>query len=245
MPKFLSVDQNSAAWLKAREGRITGSRLADVISYCEPTAAQAKDAGFKLVRDAVAAGLQGKESAKRANYRMELIAERLTGMAVEKYVSPAMDWGTEYEPMARAAYELAYDVMVDQVGFAVHPTLDFSGASPDCLVGDKGMAEFKCPNTTTHLEYRMNGVVPELYEPQMMWEMECCERFWCDFVSFDPRLPDDLRIFVMRLDYDPARAKYLREEVRKFNAEIEDAIARLRGGSTLKQKLTESLEAVR
>lgn len=219
MPKFITADQSSAAWLKAREGRITASRIKDVISYLK----------------------NGKESAKRYDYRLELIAERLTGMAIEHYVSPAMDHGMEWEGTARAAYEIAQDVMVDRVGFAVHGAMDFSGASVDGLVNDRGIIEIKCPNTTTHLQWMMDGVVPPEHEPQMVWGMECCERFWADFISYDPRLPEDLQIFIVRLDYDPERAKYLREEVSKFNEEIDDAIARLRGGNPLKQKLQNSL----
>jgi predicted phage-related endonuclease len=224
MPKIMTTDQHSAAWLKAREGRICASRIKDVISYLK----------------------NGKESQKRADYRMELIAERLTGLAVEHYVSPAMDWGSQYEPMARAAYEMTLpeDVTVEEVGFAVHDDMDFTGAAVDSIVGDDGIAEYKCPTTTTHLEWMMEGKVPAEHEPQCTWGMEIWGRKYADFVSFDPRLPEDLRIFVVRLDYDPERAKYLREEVIKFNAEIEESIGRLRGKSTLNDKLRESLEAV-
>lgn len=219
MPKILSSNQRSAEWLKAREGRICASRIKDVISYLK----------------------NGKESAKRYGYRLELIAERLTGLAVERYVSPAMDWGSEYEPMARAAYEIANDVMVQQVGFAVHDDLEFSGASVDSLVGEDGIAEYKCPNTTTHLEWMMEGKVPEEHEPQCTWGMEVWGRKYADFVSFDPRLPEHLRIFVCRLDYDPERAKYLRDEVIKFETEIEAAIAKLGGGSVVKEQLRKSV----
>lgn len=219
MPRIVTADQRSAAWLKAREGKICASRIKDVISYLK----------------------NGKESAKRADYRMELIAERLTGLAVERYVSPAMDWGSEYEAMARASYEIANNLMVEQVGFALHDNLDFSGASVDSLVGDDGIAEYKCPNTTTHLEWRMGGQIPPEHEPQCMWGMEVWARKFADFVSFDPRLPDDLRIFVVRLDYDAERAAYLRQEVVKFNDEIEAAIERLRNPPTLQDKLRASL----
>jgi putative phage-type endonuclease len=220
MPKILTADQHSAAWLKAREGRICASRIKDVISYLK----------------------NGRESAKRYDYRVELMAERLTGLAVERYVSPAMDWGSEYEPMARAAYEVANGVVVEQVGFAVHDDLDFTGASVDSLVGDDGICEYKCPNTTTHLEWMMQGGIPPEHEPQCMWGLEVWGRKYADFVSFDPRLPEDLRIFVVRLDYDPERAKYLRNEIVKFNAEIEDAIVHLRKPPTLNDQLRASVE---
>jgi predicted phage-related endonuclease len=168
-----------------------------------------------------------EELARRRDYRMELICERLTNRAAEHYVSRDMDFGTDNEPYARAAYEVMAETMVDEVGLALHPTMDFSGASADGLVGDSGAIEIKCPRTATHLEWRLAGVVPEEHQFQMHWVMACCERLWVDFVSFDPRLPEGLRFFVKRLERDDKIIAEMEWEVMQFNAEIEEMCRKL------------------
>lgn len=207
MAKLIDCDQGSAEWFQARCGRITGSRLTDVMAYLK----------------------SGKGEMKcRADYRMDLVAERLTGLTEDQFCSREMKWGTSHEEDARVAYEMAMDTLVQPVGFAVHPTMDYSGASADSLLEADGILEIKCPKTTTHLAYRMAGVVPEEYQPQMLWEMVCCECEWGHFVSYDPRLPADLRLFVVRFDYDEKRVAAMEAEVRKFNDEINDVIEKLR-----------------
>lgn len=228
MPIFVPVEPNSPEWLKARIGYITASRIADV---CHRLTRKSKN------------GEKGDPGGDRIKYLKQLRGERTTGRSTEQFVSKYMDHGTEYEGIARAAYEAAFDVEVTRVGFVIHSDLDFSGASPDALVGTDGMLEIKCPQIETHYDWKEAGVVPPEYEPQMMWGMEVCQRQWCDFVSFHPDAPDDLRIFVIRLDYDPERAKYLREEVSQFNAEVEASIARLRGKTALKEQLRKSVDA--
>jgi putative phage-type endonuclease len=213
--------QGSDAWLRSRVGRITGSRLADVCSYL------------------VIKSRAGESSAKRNNYRMELIAERLTGRAKDHYVSPSMEWGTDTENEARLAYEGVMREMCEPVGFVLHPKFDFTGASPDSLVGTEGVLEIKCPETTTHLEYIDAGTVPSEYLPQVAWELACTGRKYVDFVSFDPRIPhDSLRFFWRRTGRDElewiisnpketvtltgeAVIDYFTAEVLKLNAEIE------------------------
>lgn len=230
--RVIQCEQGSDVWLKAREGKQTASRMADVLNYKMPSAAAAKQAEFALVRDAVAAGVKGDESEARANYRVELIAERLTGLACDFYVSPEMKWGTEQEPFARAAYEITTGNFLDQVGFVLHPTLDYLGASPDGIYGRHGGAEFKCPKSTTHLKWMMAGVVPEEHIPQMDAEMLCCEIDWIDFVSFDPRMIDEnLKLFICRLRRDEARLAIMEEEAMKFESETVSQIARLCGTS--------------
>lgn len=204
--RVIKCEQGTPEWLSARCGLITASRMADVSSYLK----------------------KGGKSQKRVDYRIELMAERLTRRATEYFVSTEMKWGTENEPAARSAYEVENGVLLDRVGFALHPTMDFSGASPDGLSGKDGGAEFKCPKSTTHLEYMMAGVVPEAYIPQMMWEMVCCERQWMDFVSFDPRMPDDMQLFIVRLPRDEAKIAEMEAEVIKFEAEILEQMQKLR-----------------
>lgn len=209
--------QQSDAWLKNRIGRITGSRIADVCSYL------------------VIKSRAGESSAKRNNYRMELIAERLTGRAKDHYVSPAMEHGTATEDDARLCYEGAIRVMCEPVHFVLHPQYNFTGSSPDSLVGSEGVLECKCPETTTHLEYIQAGTIPDEYLPQIGWELACTERKWADFVSYDPRVQDErLRFFYRRIGRDELEWKagerlltgeavidYFTSEVLKLNAEIE------------------------
>jgi putative phage-type endonuclease len=210
----IHLEQGSDAWLQARLGKVTASRMSDMTARTK--------SGW---------------GAGRKNYLAELVAERLTGAPAERYVNAAMAWGTDTEPQARAAYEFDRDVDVAEVGFVDHPHIPMTGASPDGLVGGDGMLEVKCPNTATHIDTLLTQKIPAKYIVQMQWQMCCAERQWCDFVSFDPRMPEDLRLFVRRIQRDDARIAELEDAVRDFLAEIEETIAALRdpasaGGSS-------------
>lgn len=198
------MEQGSQEWLAARVGKVTASRVSDVIATTKT--------GY---------------SASRANYEAELIAERLTGEPAEKFSNAAMAWGTEKEPEAREAYAFLKGVDVVQVGFVDHPTILMTGASPDGLVGADGLVEIKCPNTATHLETVLGQAVPKKYVTQMMWQMACTGRQWCDFVSFDPRLPAHLQTFIRRVPRDNALVADLEKEVRKFLDGVESKLAEL------------------
>jgi putative phage-type endonuclease len=165
--------------------------------------------------------------ASRANYMAELIAERLTGTPASSFTNAAMQWGTDTEPQARAAYEFFTDATVVQVGLVPHPLIADAAASPDGLVGDDGMIEIKCPNTATHIDTLLGQKVPAKYETQMQWQMACTEREWCDFVSFDPRMPTHLSLFVRRVQRDGARIAELEGMVGDFLAELADKIEQL------------------
>ncbi len=197
--RFVDCEQNSAKWIWARTGRITASRICDLMATLK----------------------RGGEAASRRDYRAELIAERLTGKAENRYVSKEMRYGSEQEPFARTAYEIRTENIVDQVGFVFHPRLDFSGASPDGLIREDGGVELKCPKTTTHLAYMAAGIVPKEYEDQMLWNMACAEREWWDFVSFDPRLPEKLRLFIVRMPRNEERIAEIEREVTKLNHEMD------------------------
>ncbi len=199
------MDQGSNDWFKARAGKVTASRIADVI-----------------------ATVKSGESASRANYRAQLVAERLTGQPSETFSNSAMQWGTDNEPLARTAYEILRGEMVDQVGFIDHPSISNSGASPDGLIGDDGLIEIKCPNTATHIGYIIDAVPPKKYIPQMAWQAACTGRKWIDFASFDPRMPPDMQLFVVRYVPEFEYLKMLETEVAKFNEEIEQTIQKLR-----------------
>ena len=198
------IEQRSSAWFEARLGRVTASRVADVIAKTK--------SGY---------------SASRDNYMAQLICERLTGQQGESFTNAAMTWGTETEPLARSAFEAYADVMVEEVGFVPHPSIEMSGASPDGLVGLFGMLEIKCPNTATHIDTLLSQTVPGKYITQMQWQMRCCERQWCEFVSFDPRLPQDLQLFVKRVEFDPEYVAMLEKEVVQFLAELDDKVNKL------------------
>jgi predicted phage-related endonuclease len=210
------MGEPAAEWLAARTARITASRVADVLSYLKPTKAMLEK------------GIRPEESQKRKDYCMEILCERLTLVAAEHFVSKPMKFGADYEDEARRAYELKTEWMVDQTGFVLHPSFDFAGASPDGLVGTEGGLEVKVPNTATHLEYLLADVVPEEYRPQMYFNMTCCELAWMDFCSYDPRLPEPLRLFVKRLHYDEDQCAKIDEEVISFNESIEASIAALK-----------------
>ncbi len=199
------MQQGTDAWHLARLGRVTASRIADVL-----------------------ATVKSGEAAARANYRAELVAERLTGKRQGSYSNAAMQWGTETEPLARVWYESEVGVVVQETGFVEHPTIAMSGASPDGLVADSGLVEIKCPNTQTHIETMLANRVPPRYTPQIHWQMACTGRGWCDFVSFDPRLPEQTQIFIKRVERDE---KYIREtlepEVVRFLDEVEKTVEQL------------------
>ncbi len=196
--------QGSPEWLEARCGKVTASRVADVVAKTK--------SGW---------------GASRANYMAELIAERLTSTPAPSFSNAAMQWGTDTEPQARSAYEFFHDVEVVQVGLVGHPTIEMSAASPDGLVGGEGLVEIKCPNTATHIDTLLNQKVPAKYVTQIQWQMACTERQWTDFVSFDPRMPAHLSMFVTRLDRDQERIEDLESLVNEFLAEIDVKIERL------------------
>jgi len=198
------MEQGSEAWAQARCGLVTASRASDVIA---------------VVRNG--------EAAVRRNYRAELIAEILTNVPYPQFVSQEMRWGSEQEPFARAAYELSRDVLVEVTGFVLHPGVDRFGASPDGLVGSDGLIQIKCPNTATHLSWLMSGVIPVEHMPQMLAEMSCTQRAWVDFVSYDPRLPDHLSLFVRRFHRDAKLIAVLEREVENFNQQIDELLAAL------------------
>jgi len=198
------IVQGTDEWFAARLGKVTASRVADVIAKTK--------SGYSTSRD---------------NYMAQLVCERLTNTKDAGFSSAAMAWGTETEPLARAAYEAATDVLVDEVGFINHPTIDAAGASPDGLVGKFGLLEIKCPNTNTHIDTLLSQQVPGKYNTQMHWQMICTGRHWCDFVSFDPRLPSELQLFIKRVEYDSVYGAMLEKEVIKFLAELDEKIKKL------------------
>lgn len=199
------MEQRSDEWFSARLGKVTASRVSDVIAKTKTGA-----------------------SASRANYMAELLCERLTGEKAQSFSSAAMQWGEEQEGAARAAYSLMTDATVDLVGFVVHPEIPFLGASPDGLVGEDGLVEIKCPNTATHIDTLLRGEIEKKYVTQMMVQMACTGRKWCDFVSFDPRLPPEMQLWIKRVERDQAKISEITSEVISFLGELDAKEAELR-----------------
>lgn len=191
------MEQRTDEWFAARCGKVTASRVADLM-----------------------AKTKSGSSASRANYMADLIVERLTGQRAEGFTSAAMQWGTDTEPQARAAYEFLTDADVVEEGFCLHPFIPDFGASPDGLIGHVGLLEIKCPNTAAHLDVLLTGTVPAKYVTQMQAQMACTGREWCDFVSFDPRMPGEMQIFVKRVERDHAFIAEMEDEVTAFLTEI-------------------------
>jgi putative phage-type endonuclease len=197
------MEQRTDDWFAARLGKVTASRVADVIAKTKT--------GY---------------GAGRANYMADLVVERLTGQKASSFSNAAMEWGTEQEPNAKAAYAAKTGILVEDVGFIDHPTVAMSGASPDGLAED-GLVEIKCPNTATHLEYIFDGKPPQKYVTQMQWQMACAGKPWCDFVSYDPRLPERLQLLVVRVPRDNDYIKMLEQEVTTFLQELDDKLNKL------------------
>jgi len=198
------MEQRTEEWYSHRAGKVTASRIADIIATTKT--------GY---------------STSRENYLSELLIERLTGRPLDRFTSPAMEWGTMHEDDAANAYTERTFNIIEKVSFVDHPTIEHAGASPDGYVDGDGLIEIKCPNTSTHIATLMKKNIPSRYQSQMLWQMECTGRRWCDFVSFDPRLPPNLRLFIQRFEWDDARAFTIRNEVQKFLADLKTKIDNL------------------
>lgn len=197
------IEQGSLEWMQMRLGKLTASRMSDVLA--------------------------AKTTAARRNYIAQLVAERLTGTIGDTFSNSAMAWGVEHEPLARAEYEILTDTSVEQVAFVDHPSIEWCGASPDGLVLDDGLVEIKAPNTATHIDYLLGQKPPAKYVPQMALQLACTGRQWCDFVSYDPRMPEDHRLFVVRYTPEPSYLETIDKEARAFLAEVAETIDRLNG----------------
>ena len=197
------IEQGSPEWFKQRYGNASASRIKDVIAKTK--------SGY---------------SASRDNYMTELVLERF-GIFNEPFSTKAMDWGNEQEPFARAKHEITQDILVEQCGYILHPTILKSGASPDGLIDNDGVLEIKCPDTKTHFEYLLNGKVPSAYIPQMAWQIVCTNRKWADFVSYDPRAPEGLDYFTIRYHPEKEYIEMLEKEVTQFLIEVNDKFNQL------------------
>lgn len=195
--------QRSPEWFAARCGKVTGSCVSDVL-----------------------AKVKTGEATGRVNYRAQLVVERLTGSpAGGDYTNAAMQRGVDFEPLARAAYEVQTGSLVIETGFW-HD--DNMGASPDGLIDDDGISEIKCPNFANHITYLKNKKIPSKYMPQVQFQMFVTNRQWCDFVSYAPEMPANLQLFICRVARDDAYIADMVEEIEKFLEEVNKEVDELR-----------------
>ena len=205
------IEQRTEEWFQQRLGKVTASRISDVIAKTKTGV-----------------------STSRQNYLVQLVSERLTGKKGDSFVNQAMLDGIERESAARELYMRTRGVSVTEVGFFDHPTIAMSGASPDGAVNAEedgkyaGLIEIKCPIESTHTSTLMSKSVPSKYIPQMQWQLACTGAKWVDFVSYNPNVPEELQLFVARVDRDDTYIAELEAEVIKFLDEVEQTIIKLK-----------------
>lgn len=188
------VPEHTDAWVKARLGHLTASRMSDVMGASKST---------------------GKPLKARRDYAMELVSERMTGIACNGFVSKAMEWGIAMEPQAKLAYMDATGNHIEPCGFIRHPTLEWCGATPDGFL-EEGNLEFKCPTSQTHLTWILDDIVPKEYQPQMLLQILVTERPWCEFVSYDPRMPPRQRLFIKRFVPTADQLRHAEDHAKSF-----------------------------
>ena len=203
---YIGIEQGTEEWLKIRLGKVTASGVADVLAKTKTGV-----------------------SASRGNYLIKLAIQRVTGVVEESFTNDAMQWGTDNEPQARVAYEVASGNFVDQIAFVDHPTIQWFGASPDGLINQDGLVEIKCPNSATHWSYIKDDGPPTKYYIQMQAQMACTGRSWCDFVSFDPRMPERSRLFIKRVMREDDYIAEREAEVKKFLDEVAVEVNLMKG----------------
>jgi putative phage-type endonuclease len=196
----IAVEQGTPEWHELRRGKVTASRVADILAKTKSGA-----------------------SASRQNYLIELALQRTTKTIEPSYTNAALEWGTATEPQARVAYEVATHNFVDQVPFVDHPTIKGFGCSPDGLVGE-GLIEIKCPNSATHWEYFKYNRPPQKYVIQMQAQMAVTGAKWCDFVSFDPRMPERSQLLIVNVPRDDAFIAEMEAEIKQFLSEVETEV---------------------
>jgi predicted phage-related endonuclease len=194
------AEQRTEAWYAARLGRATASRFYDILARTK--------SGY---------------AASRTNYRAELVIERLTGQSIDTYQNAAMQWGMDTEVLARTTYMLTTGNFVTECGFFAHNEIA-CGASPDGLIEEEGTIEIKSPNPATHIETLRLGAIPAKYIPQVQGQLWITGRRWCDFISFDPRLPENAQLFIQRIERDDTYIARLEQEVIMFLAEVDEEV---------------------
>jgi putative phage-type endonuclease len=195
------IIQGSLEWLELRRGFVTASRVADILAKTKTG-----------------------PSASRQNYLIELALQRVTGVVEESYQNEAMLRGTQEEPLARDAYQKETKTFVEELPFVKHKTIEWFGCSPDGIIrkqdGTYNLLEIKNPNSATHWSYIKAGEPPTKYKIQMMAQMACTGADWCDFYSYDSRMPEGSRSFLARLPRDNAFIESMENDIKAFLEEV-------------------------
>lgn len=200
--------QNNGAWHNARTGKLTASRMAAAMSYLK----------------------NGQDSEARKKLKVEILAERLTGNIVPKFINEAMQWGLDHEPLAKDRFEQQTGFFIDDVGFVDHPEIDNLGCSPDGYISNGYLIEIKCPTTVTHLSYLINKKIPEEYKPQLCLQSLVTGKRDITFLSFDPRMPEKQQLFM--IDYQPTAEELdkVKTEAIKFLNEVDELFLKITHG---------------
>ena len=200
--------QGNGAWHNARTGKLTASRMNQAMAFLK----------------------NGKEAEGRKKLKIEILAERLTGNIIPKYINEAMQHGTDTEPLAKEAFEQATGLLIKDVGFIEHQGIDNFGASPDGFVSDGSLIEIKCPTTMTHLQYLLNNEVPEEYKAQMCVQSLCTGKKDIWFCSYDPRLPEKQRLFIMKYQPTQEELELIEQAAMDFLNEVDEMFLTLTHG---------------
>jgi putative phage-type endonuclease len=192
--------QQSAQWFQDRIGKLTASAMSMAMDFTA----------------------KGAEGAKRKQLKIDILAERMTDIIREVYVTPAMQHGTDTEPAAKLAYEAATGAKVMPAPFVPHPTIENFGASPDGMIHPDGLLEVKCPTTSKFIAWKLAGVVPDEHKPQMLAQLACTRRKWVEFVAFDPRMPEGKRLFIRRYEPTTEEVAAVEKAAETFLAEVDE-----------------------
>lgn len=213
------MDQRTEEWFDARAGRITASRMCDVMAFSE--------GGVYLSGKRKGQPKEVRPLKARTDYIHQLAAERLTNKPRKQVKAWALQWGQEVEPAAVAAYEAETGLIVHRAGFVTHPLHDFIGASPDLFVGDEGGGEAKCPESPeVHLQTLICGL-PDEHIEQIQGGLWVTSRRWWDFISFHPDFPPHLRLYVQRVERDEEYIAKLADACLSLEAEVQAIVTQL------------------
>lgn len=203
----IAVEQGTDAWFAMRLGKVTASRVADVMAKTKTGVA-----------------------ASRQNYLIELALQRVTGVFEQGFTTQAMQDGIDREAQARVLYEVTTGEFVDQAPFVDHPTIQGFGASPDGLVNFNGLCEIKCRGNAGHWEVIKTGEIPKKYWIQQQAQLACTAREWNDYVGYNPNFPDKSKLYVQRVYRDEAFIADMETQIKQFLIEVEEEVKLMKEG---------------
>jgi predicted phage-related endonuclease len=195
------MEQRTEEWHQARLGKVTASRITDVMAK--------------------------PETAAHKNYLAELVCERLTGIPTESFCSADMQRGIDLEPAAKQVYSFLTGHECQDVGFVDHPGIGGAGCSPDIVIVGGGLAEIKCPKPAKHIAFKTGATIDSKWLMQIQFQMACTGEKFCDFVSYCPELPGEMQLFIKTIKRDKKRIEEIESAVVAFLGKVDDTIERL------------------